>query len=33
MSEDYTRRLLPSKWNVMIDKTQLQQDVNVLDVK
>ncbi len=32
MSEDYTKRKLPSKWNVLIDKTQLHQDVNILDV-
>jgi hypothetical protein len=32
MSEDYTKRTLPAKWNISVDKTQLQQDVNILDV-
>ena len=32
MSEDYVKRKLPPKWNVLVDKTQLQQDVNILEV-
>ena len=33
MSEDYTKRTLPLKWNVAVDKTNLIQDVHILDVK
>jgi len=32
MSEDYVKRTLPTKWNILLDKTQTQQDVNILDV-
>ena len=32
MSEDYTRRTLPSGWNIFIEKSKLKSDVNVLNV-
>lgn len=32
MSEEYTKRRLPSGWSLFVEKTRLKSDINILNV-